>query len=107
MIADKPKKTRRLVAPRAKPANVPDLPTYTQAVAVRALSSGEATAEQQKIAFRWIVEGASGMYREAFDDSPRLTDFMLGRVFVGQQIVGVLKMNLSQLQKQEGRPANG
>lgn len=97
-------KKTRLVAPKPKPANFPELPSYGEAVALRAFSMGEADKAQQQIAFRFIVERASGMYREAYDESQRLTDFMLGRIFVGQQLVGITKMNLSQLQKQEVRP---
>lgn len=94
---------RRLVAPKPTPANVPELPTYGEAVAVRAVSLGEASKEQQLTAFRFIVERACGTFREAFDESQRMTDFMLGRIFVGQQLIGVTKLNLSQLQKQEAK----
>lgn len=96
---------RGLVAPKPIQANVPERPSYGEAVAIRQFAQGQADAEQQRIAFRFIVERACGMYREAFDESQRLTDFMLGRIFVGQQLVGITKMNLSLLQKQEVRPS--
>lgn len=99
MNESKPIRRARKPVPQTKPApNVPELPSYTAAVSLHAVAAGKADAGQQKIALAWIVEEASGMYRQCFNDSIRLTDFMLGRAFVGQQIAGVLRMNLSSLQ---------
>lgn len=94
-----PIRRARKPVPQVKPApDVPELPAYTQAVALHALAAGKADAGAQKIALAWIINDAAGMYRQCFHESQRQTDFMLGRAFVGQQIAGVLKMNLSSLQ---------
>ena len=64
--------------------------TIPQIAAVLALESGEATAEQQQVALAWIVKEACGVYDLAYhptEDGRRDTDFMLGRQFVGQQIL--------------------
>lgn len=74
-----------------------------EAGAIQALSTGTANEGQQRRALNWIIEEACGMRYWAYKDSQRETDIALGRHFVGQQIVGLLKINISQLVKREGR----
>lgn len=61
-----------------------------QVAAIIALENGEATADQQRLALAWIVKQACGVHDLAYrpgEDGRRDTDFMLGRQFVGQQIL--------------------
>lgn len=70
------------------------------AAAIQALTRGDATADQQRRAIEWIVNQACGTYQMQYrPGSARDTDFSLGRQFVGQQIVKMTKLNLSQLKK--------
>ena len=66
--------------------------------AVQAVANGNASADQQKRAIAWIVGTLCGTYDLAFrpDDhgGSRDTDFALGKAFVGQQIVKLLKLHL-------------
>lgn len=82
--------------------NAPWLPPHydiADASAIQALQRGEATFEQQQRALKWIIENACKTYdmpyRPGGDEGRRDTDFALGRQFVGQQIVKLLKLNLS------------
>lgn len=82
------------------PRENPDIPaTLTKATiaALQALQAGTATPDQQQRALQWIINEASGAYMPNFytggEDGRRSTDFALGRAFVGQQIVGALKIN--------------
>ena len=73
-------------------------------LAVQALSRGQADEEQQRIAWKWILEEACGLpiwaYRSGADGA-RETDIALGRQFVGQQLIGALKLNISAMKKRE------
>lgn len=84
--------------------NSPWLPPHYEladAGAIQALHRGEATPEQQQRALKWIIEHACKTYdmpyRPGGDDGRRDTDFALGRQFVGQQIVKLLKLNLAMM----------
>lgn len=73
--------------------------------ALQALMRGDAADHQQKRALQFIIERLCGTYEPAFrpaDDGRRDTDFALGKAYVGQQIVKLLKVNLSRLR---GRPS--
>jgi hypothetical protein len=75
------------------------------AAAIQALLIGEATAEQQKHAIKWIVEAACGTYDQSFypgaDEGRRNTDFAEGRRFVGNTIVKMTRVNVSSLRRKE------
>lgn len=71
------------------------------ATAVQALAAGVATADQQKRALKWILESACALPVWAFRSEARETDIALGRQFVGQQIVGLTRVNVSRLKKSE------
>jgi hypothetical protein len=60
---------------------------------------GDASAEQQQRALRWLIEQAAGTYEFAYYPSDRDTAFALGRGFVGQQVVKLLKLNLMSLRR--------
>lgn len=95
----KPKK----LVPAALPASDAPAPfDIADASAVQALLSGTAEPEQQQRALKWVIEAASATYLPGFrsgEEGRRSTDFMLGRIFVGQQIIGLLKVNISKLRR--------
>jgi hypothetical protein len=68
--------------------------------AIQALMRGDAQAHQQQRAMKWIVEAAAMTYDQPFSEvSERLTDFACGRMFVGQQIVKMTKLDLKNLKE--------
>jgi len=68
--------------------------------ALQALERGDADEFQQRRALSWIVYQASGMYEfNYWPNSERDTAFALGRQFVGQQIVGHLKIHVPSITK--------
>jgi hypothetical protein len=72
------------------------------ASALQALQTGTADAGQQRRALDWIINHAAATYDLAYrPESARDTDFMLGRVFVGQQIVKMLKLAVGSLRRNE------
>ena len=75
------------------------------AAAIQALMRGDASAEQQRRAMKWIIEKAAGTYDQSFypggDDGRRNTDFAEGRRFVGNSIVKLSKVNVSSLRRKE------
>ena len=81
--------------------STPAKPTVLVATAMQALSDGTANEGQQKTALRWILDEACGDPVWAYRESVRETDIALGRQFVAQQIVGLLKVNISELRKAE------
>lgn len=87
-------------APKREAWHPPDW-ELPDASALQALSRGEASPEQQKRALRYVIETVCGTYDMAYRPaSARDTDFALGRVFVGQQIVKLLKLNLGAIRGQ-------
>ena len=73
----------------------------SDATALQAVAAGNANDGQQKRAMDWILKGACGLNDWPYRDSERETCVALGRHFVGQQIVGLLKVNVSVLRKRE------
>jgi hypothetical protein len=75
------------------------------ALAVRAVTNGTATAQQQRQAMEWIINIACATYDLAYRpgdrDGERNTTFALGRQFVGQQLVKLLKIKIGLLKKEE------
>lgn len=68
------------------------------AAALQALATGTANEGQQKRALQYVIETAANTYDLAYQpNSPRDTDFALGRAFVGQQLVKLLKQPLSTI----------
>ncbi len=73
---------------------------------IHALADGDASPQQQKKVLEWIINAASraagpGHYQP---ESPRNTDFALGRAFVGQQIIGILKIPMMDFAVSEVPP---
>ena len=74
--------------------------TDETAGALQALAKGKAAEHQQVLALDYIINVVAGNYDahyHAGPDGQRNTDFALGRAFVGQQIVKLLKLNLNVL----------
>lgn len=92
---------------KRKPAWFP--PDYTHGIvlAIKALSEGKATEDQQKKALAWIIEHASQRWEIPFysdaDGGDRESAFASGRMFVGQQIIKLVNMPpklVAQLRKE-------
>jgi len=82
----------------------PHLPAQYEAAdasALQALQDGSANEDQQKRALRWIIERAAGTYEAHFYPDERFTTFALGRAYVGQQVVKMLRLNVSTLRSME------
>lgn len=97
---DAPKRPRKPLAESAAWLPVPW--ELADVSAMQALQSGTADAEQQRRAIDWIIMRAAATYEVAYrPESARDTDFMLGRQFVGQQIVKMLKLSVAALRRNE------
>lgn len=93
--------TRANLKPLAPaPASTPAPFALADAEAMHALANGTAEETQQKRALKWIIEQAAATYQWAYRDSQRETDIALGRQFCGQQIVGLIKVDLATLRRQ-------
>jgi hypothetical protein len=73
--------------------------------AIQAVARGDATPEMQLRAIKYIIEGICGTYdfpyRPGGHEGERDTNVAIGRMFVGQQIVKMLKLNLEFLRRKE------
>lgn len=81
-----------MAKPRAvgPPVELPAVVDEFEYAALRALQAGNATAEQQRVALKCIVEKMSGAYDVSFrhgEGGDRDTAFAEGRRFVGLQII--------------------
>ena len=77
-------------------------PSYTNrdAGCIQALARGEADADQQRHALKYIVETLCACYDASFrPESDRATAFAEGRRFVGLQLVKLTKVNIAALKK--------
>jgi len=90
------KKPSRAVGPFIPPEY-----ELAEASAFQALERGDADEFQQKRALRWLIERAAGTYEFQYYPSERDTAFALGRAFVGQQVVKLLRLNVGQLRKRD------
>lgn len=83
--------------------NEPWLPakyTLADAQAIQSLERGEATPEQQKRALNWIIDNAALTYDFPYRPTgDRDTSLACGRMFVGQQIVKLIKLNLNKIKE--------
>lgn len=88
-----------LPIPQPKEAWAPALCDKDDVLAIKALAAGKANESQQHIAMAWIVHNAARAYDLPFRpggvDGQRATDFASGRMFVGQQIVKLINMEMS------------
>lgn len=92
---------KKPAATRALGPQIPPAYELADIGAFQALERGDATPDQQQRALRWLIEQAAGTYEFQFYPSDRETAFALGRGFVGQQVIKLLKLNLSSLRRQE------
>lgn len=77
-------------------------PTANETAAIQALNNGAATADQQKLALKCIIETICGYTDEPFDpENQRTTDFYLGRRNVAACILKEITLPLSILRKRE------
>lgn len=88
-------------APRAQGPHVPPPYEVADVAALQALERGDATEHQQQRALKWLIYQAAGTYEMNFYPTDRETAFALGREFVGQQIVKLMRLDLSALRRQE------
>lgn len=86
---------------RAQGPQVPPGYELADVSAFQALQSGTATPDQQMRALRWLIERGAGTYEFNYYPSDRDTAFALGRAFVGQQVVKLLKLSISDLRRGE------
>lgn len=93
---------KRALKPLAPSAATEPAPfEVADAVAIQAVARGEANNDQQKRALKWILESACSLPVWAYRNDERETNVALGRHFVGQQIVGIMKVNISRMKKEE------
>lgn len=82
------------------PYSYPDL-EVSEAAAIIAVAKGEASPDQQVLAFRTIAEKISNMYDfHYYPKSTRDTDFALGKAQVGQLMVGIVKSGTEPFRQQ-------
>lgn len=96
-----------MTTPAKKPTRAigPFIPVpyeLADATALQALQRGDAEPFQQQRALKWLIEQAAGTYEFQYYPSDRDTSFALGRAFVGQQVVKLLRLNTSQLRRDNG-----
>lgn len=75
--------------------------------AIKALAKGEASAEQQQHALKFIVERACGAYEEQFcpgEDGRRATDYALGKRRVGLLLVSILNADITKFRDPAAPP---
>lgn len=89
-----PKQEKSLKALKPPEPNEPAGFSEAEAFAIQAMIAGEASPHQQRIGMAWIVNEASRAHGEHFHENDRKEAFALGRAFVGQQIIGLAKINL-------------
>jgi hypothetical protein len=81
------------------PALVPALWSDADIAAIKAMSRGEATAHQQGLALKWIIEAAADTYGETYRPDPYDHAFLSGRRNVGLQIVKLINMPAALVEK--------
>lgn len=90
----------RVLVPLPKAdAHEPGRVTYAIALAMRALHEGKANEGQQKAVFEWLIAEACAKRHFPYHPSDRDTVFALGRVFVADQVLGLLSADLSMLKE--------
>ena len=94
-------KPKPLVAAPIPHGSVPAPFNSMHASAIQAVAAGNANDGQQKMALDWILHGACGLSDWPYRETERETCIALGRQFAGQQIVGLIRINVSALRKRE------
>lgn len=96
-----PKQLPKKKITRAAGPHVPADYILADVMALQAMARGEAEPIQQKRVLDWLINQAAGTYEFQFYPSERETSFALGRAFVGQQIVKLLKFDPTILRRTE------
>jgi hypothetical protein len=76
----------------------PDI-DISEAVAIKALNAGTATADQQKRGLDWIIKKACMIGGISMTDDPHHTSFNEGKRFVGANILFVINEPKSKFDK--------
>ncbi len=88
-------------SPVILPANSPVLPPrrfQETAWALKGLNGGEADKGQQTMALAWIIRELCGTYDMPYrPGAPGDSDFAMGKMHVGQQIVALINMSPEQI----------
>ena len=83
------------------PVEAPYLPAeyeLSDISAIQAMCRGEATADQQLMALRWIIDCVCKTYDEPYRSaSDRDTTYALGKQYVGRTIVKATKLSINAL----------
>lgn len=101
-------KVRPAKAPRdALAAHAPWIPVTcdpADVTALQALARGEADPGMQRRALDFVIRLSrnDGALYFPGEDGRRDTDFALGRAFVGEQVVALLKLNLRRANSEQG-----
>lgn len=95
------KREPRLKALTKPPADQVPVAPLAVAAAFKALHAGGASAHQQQIALQWLVREACGKAHFPYHANDRDTVFALGRLFVGDLVVGLFNADLSSLRRAE------
>lgn len=72
--------------------------------AIQAVARGDAEEAQQLRAMKWLIEVACATYDQSYypgEQGRRDTDFAEGRRFVGNTLVKMTRLNLSQMRREE------
>jgi hypothetical protein len=87
------------------PADTPARCDVFVAHSIKALNTGKATEEQQKAALHWIINSAAQTYDNPFRPGrPDEMNFICGQMFVGQQIIEVIKAPIEQFKDKVEEP---
>jgi len=90
------------MATKPRDSNDPRMPAIWEnpdAVAIKALVRGEASAEQQQRAVAFIINTIAKTYDMSYRQNPYDTAFAEGMRFVGNQIVKLININLASLKR--------
>lgn len=79
-----------------KPADPKEPAPFDETIAnaIQKMIDGTASGHLQKIGMAWIINQASNAHGVHLYDTDRDTAIALGRAFVGQQILGIAKIQL-------------
>jgi len=82
----------------------------SKVAAIKALDSGTATSEQQRLAMTAIIEDLCGYYDLSYrpgEDGARETAFAEGKRFVGAQLVKLTKLDINRINRALREKRNG
>lgn len=97
MTAVSEKKPKVFKALKPAPPDEPATFTDVVAFAIQAMINGTASDHQQRLGMEWIITQASNAHGQHYHASDSDRCFALGRAFVGQQLIGIAKINLIAL----------